>query len=191
MKSIKGTETEKNLLKSFAGESQARMRYDYFSSVAKKEGYELVAAIFEETAKNEREHAKKFFGFLEGGAVEITASYPAGIIGTTLENLKAAAMGEHEEYTELYPHFADIAEKEGFQEVAILYRGVANVEKHHEQRYLKLAQLIEQKKMFARELPKLWKCRNCGHIHQGSEAPVKCPVCAHPQSYFEILCEEF
>lgn len=191
MKSIKGTETEKNLLKSFAGESQARMRYDYFSSVAKKEGYELVAAIFEETAKNEREHAKKFFGFLEGGAVEITASYPAGIIGTTLENLKAAAMGEHEEYTELYPHFADIAEKEGFQEVAILYRGIANIEKHHEQRYLKLAQLIEQKKMFARELPKLWKCRNCGHIHQGSEAPVKCPVCAHPQSYFEILCEEF
>ncbi len=191
MKSIKGTETEKNLLKSFAGESQARMRYDYFSSVAKKEGYELVAAIFEETAKNEREHAKKFFGFLEGGAVEITASYPAGIISNTLENLKAAAMGEHEEYTELYPHFADIAEKEGFQEVAILYRGVANIEKHHEQRYLKLAQLIEQKKMFARELPKLWKCRNCGHIHQGSEAPVKCPVCAHPQSYFEILCEEF
>lgn len=191
MKSIKGTETEKNLLKSFAGESQARMRYDYFASVAKKEGYELVAAIFEETAKNEREHAKRFFKFLEGGMVEITASYPAGVIGTTLENLKAAAMGEHEEYTDLYPHFADIAEKEGFQEIAAIYRGVANVEKHHEQRYLKLAELIEKKKMFARELPKLWKCRNCGHIHQGEEAPKQCPVCAHPQSYFEILCEDF
>ncbi|MCR4421566.1 MAG: rubrerythrin family protein [Spirochaetales bacterium] len=191
MKSVKGTETEKNLLKSFAGESQARMRYDYFASVARKEGYEMVAAIFDETAKNEREHAKRFFSFLEGGAVEITASYPAGKIGTTLENLKAAAMGEHEEYTELYPNFADIAEKEGFQEIAVLYRGIANVEKHHEQRYLKLADLIEKKKMFAREVPKLWKCRNCGHIHQGEEAPVKCPVCAHPQSYFEILCEDF
>jgi len=191
MKSIKGSETEKNLLKSFAGESQARMRYDYFSSVAKKEGYEMVAAIFEETAQNEKEHAKRFFKFLEGGAVEITASYPAGIIGTTLENLKAAAMGEHEEYTELYPHFADIAEKEGFQEIALIYRGIANVEKHHEQRYLRLAELIEQKKMFAREVPKLWKCRNCGHIHQGSEAPKQCPVCAHPQSYFEVLCKEF
>ncbi len=190
MKSLKGTETEKNLLKSFAGESQARMRYDYFASVAKKEGYEHVAAIFEETAQNEKEHAKRFFKFLEGGTVEITASYPAGIIGTTLENLKAAAMGEHEEYTELYPHFADIAEKEGFPEIALIYRGIANIEKHHEQRYLKLAELIEQKKMFAREVPKLWKCRNCGHIHQGSEAPKQCPVCAHPQSYFEILCEE-
>ncbi len=191
MKSVKGTETEKNLLKSFAGESQARMRYDYFSSVAKKEGYELIGSIFEETAKNEREHAKRFFQFLQGGAVEITASYPAGVIGNTLENLKAAAMGEHEEYTDLYPHFADIAEKEGFPEIATLYRGVANVEKHHEQRYLKLEELIEQKKMFAREVPKLWKCRNCGHIHQGTEAPKQCPVCAHPQSYFEILCEDF
>lgn len=191
MKSVKGTETEKNLLKSFAGESQARMRYDYFASVARKEGYEKIAEIFEETSKNEREHAKRFFSFLEGGAVEITAAYPAGKIGTTLENLKASAMGEHEEYTELYPRFADIAEKEGFSEIAILYRGVANVEKHHEQRYLKLAELIEQKKIFAREVPKLWKCRNCGHIHQGSEAPRQCPVCAHSQSYFEILCEDF
>ncbi|MFN3411164.1 MAG: rubrerythrin [Exilispira sp.] len=191
MKSVKGTETEKNLLKSFAGESQARMRYDYFASVARKEGYEKIAEIFDETAKNEREHAKRFFSFLEGGAVEITATYPAGKIGTTLENLKAAAMGEHEEYTELYPRFADIAEKEGFSEIAILYRGVANVERHHEQRYLKLAELIEQKKIFSREVPKLWKCRNCGHIHQGSEAPKQCPVCAHPQSYFEVLCEDF
>lgn len=191
MKSVKGTETEKNLLKSFAGESQARMRYDYFASVARKEGYEFVAAIFEETAKNEREHAKRFFSFLEGGMVEINAAYPAGVIGNTLENLKAAAAGEHEEYTMLYPQFADIAEKEGFNEIATLFRGIANVEKHHEQRYLKLGQLIEEKKMFAREIPKLWKCRNCGHIHQGNEAPVRCPVCAHPQSYFEILCEEF
>jgi len=186
MSSIKGTQTEQNLLKSFAGESQARMRYDYFSKQAKKEGLEQIAAIFEETALNEKEHAKRFFKFLEGGMVEITAAYPAGIIGTTLDNLKAAADGENEEWTDLYPTFADVAEKEGFKDVAIAYRMIAKVEKAHEERYRKLYANLEDGKVFEREDVIVWKCRNCGYLHEGKKAPKKCPACLHPQSYFEV-----
>jgi len=186
MSSIKGTQTEQNLLKSFAGESQARMRYDYFAKQAKKEGLEQIAAIFNETALNEKEHAKRFFKFLEGGMVEITASYPAGIIGTTLENLKAAADGENEEWTDLYPTFADVAEKEGFKDVAIAFRMIAKVEKAHEERYRKLYDNLESGKVFEREGVIVWKCRNCGYLHEGKKAPKKCPACLHPQSYFEI-----
>jgi len=186
MGSIKGTQTEQNLLKSFAGESQARMRYDYFAKQAKKEGLEQIAAIFNETALNEKEHAKRFFKFLEGGMVEISASYPAGIIGTTLENLKAAADGENEEWTDLYPTFADVAEKEGFKDVAIAFRMIAKVEKAHEERYRKLYANLESGKVFEREGVIVWKCRNCGYLHEGKKAPKKCPACLHPQSYFEI-----
>ena len=186
MGSIKGTQTEQNLLKSFAGESQARMRYDYFAKQAKKEGLEQIAAIFNETALNEKEHAKRFFKFLEGGMVEITAAYPAGIIGTTLDNLKAAADGENEEWTDLYPTFADVAEKEGFKDVAIAYRMIAKVEKAHEERYRKLYANLESGKVFEREGVIVWKCRNCGYLHEGKKAPKKCPACLHPQSYFEI-----
>jgi len=186
MKSIKGTKTEQNLLKAFAGESQARMRYDYFSKQAKKEGLEQIAAIFEETSLNEKEHAKRFFKFLEGGPVEITAAYPAGIIGTTLENLKAAAEGENEEWTELYPMFADIAEEEGFKDVAVAFRMIARVEKAHEERYRKLYSNLEEGKVFEREGVIVWKCRNCGYLHEGKKAPKTCPACLHPQAYFEI-----
>ncbi len=186
MKSIKGTKTEQNLLKAFAGESQARMRYDYFSKQAKKEGLEQISGIFAETALNEKEHAKRFFKFLEGGPVEITAAYPAGIIGTTLENLKAAAEGENEEWTELYPMFADIAEEEGFKEVAVAFRMIAKVEKAHEERYRKLYSNLEEGKVFEREGVLVWKCRNCGYLHEGKKAPKTCPACLHPQSYFEI-----
>ncbi len=186
MKSIKGTKTEQNLLKSFAGESQARMRYDYFSKQAKKEGLEQISAIFAETALNEKEHAKRFFKFLEGGPVEITATYPAGIIGTTLENLKAAAEGENEEWTELYPMFADIAEEEGFKDIAVAYRMIARVEKAHEERYNKLYGNLEEGKVFEREGILVWKCRNCGYLHEGKKAPKTCPACLHPQAYFEI-----
>ncbi|MBN2663983.1 MAG: rubrerythrin family protein [Bacteroidales bacterium] len=191
MKSLKGTQTEQNLLKSFAGESQARMRYDYFAKQAKKEGLEQIAAIFEETAINEKEHAKRFFKFLEGGMVEITATYPAGIIGTTLENLKAAADGENEEWTELYPHFADVAEKEGFNDVAVAFRKIAEVEKAHENRYRKLYKNLDQGMVFERENKIVWKCRNCGYLHEGQKAPKVCPACLHPQSYFEINSENF
>jgi len=191
MNSLKGTQTEQNLLKAFAGESQARMRYDYFSKQAKKEGLEQIAAIFAETAENEKEHAKRFFKFLEGGMVEITASYPAGIIGTTLENLKAAADGENEEWTELYPQFADIAEQEGFKEVAIAFRMIAKVEKAHEKRYRKLYQNLEEGKVFERDGILVWKCRNCGYLHEGKKAPKTCPACLHPQSYFEIHTENY
>lgn len=186
MKSIKGTKTEQNLLKAFAGESQARMRYDYFSKQAKKDGLEQISAIFAETALNEKEHAKRFFKFLEGGPVEITATYPAGIIGTTLENLKAAAEGENEEWTELYPMFADIAEEEGFKDVAVAFRMIARVEKAHEERYNKLYSNLEEGKVFEREGVVIWKCRNCGYLHEGKKAPKTCPSCLHPQSYFEI-----
>ena len=186
MKSLKGTLTEQNLLKSFAGESQARMRYDYFAKQAKKEGLEQIAAIFEETALNEKEHAKRFFKFLEGGIVEITAAYPAGVIGTTMENLKAAAEGENEEWTELYPMFADIAEKEGFKTIAAAYRMIAEVEKAHEARYIKLYNNLENGLVFEREGVIVWKCRNCGYLHEGKKAPKTCPACLHPQSYFEI-----
>ncbi len=189
MNSIKGTQTEKNLLKAFAGESQARMRYDYFAKQAKKEGLEQIAAIFEETAVNEKAHAKRFFRFLEGGMVEITASYPAGKIGTTLENLKAAADGENEEWTELYPEFARIADEEGFKEVANAFRMIARVEEAHESRFRKLYENLDSGKVFERNGKVVWKCRNCGYLHEGTKAPKLCPACLHPQSYFEL--EEF
>lgn len=186
MNSLKGTRTEQNLLKAFAGESQARMRYDYFAKQAKKEGLEQISAIFEETALNEKEHAKRFFKFLEGGMVEITAAYPAGVIGTTMENLKAAAEGENEEWTELYPMFADVAEEEGFKAVAVAFRMIAEVEKAHEERYLKLYANLEDGLVFERDGVIVWKCRNCGYLHEGKKAPKTCPACLHPQSYFEI-----
>jgi len=186
MKTLAGTKTEQNLLKSFAGESQARMRYDYFAKQAKKEGYEQISAIFAETALNEKEHAKRFFKFLEGRLVEITAVYPAGKIGTTSENLKAAAEGENEEWTELYPEFAKIADEEGFNEIATAYRMIAKVEKAHEERYSKLFTNLEEGKVFERNGMITWKCRNCGYLHEGTKAPETCPACLHPQAYFEI-----
>jgi rubrerythrin len=191
MKSLKGTRTEQNLLKAFAGESQARMRYDYFSKQAKKEGLEQISAIFAETALNEKEHAKRFFKFLEGGMVEITAAYPAGVIGTTMENLKAAADGEKEEWTELYPEFANVAEEEGFNEVATTFRMIAKVEKAHEERYRKLYTNLEEGKVFEKDGVMIWKCRNCGYIHEGKSAPKVCPACLHPQAYFELEAENY
>ncbi len=186
METIKGTRTEQNLLKAFAGESQAKMRYEYFAKQAKKEGLEQIAAIFEETALNERAHAKRFFKFLEGGMVEITAAYPAGVIGSTLENLKAAADGENEEWTELYPEFARIAEEEGFKEVAVAFKMVAKVEKEHEARYRKLYDNLEAGQVFERDGKFIWRCRNCGYIHESTKAPQNCPACLHPQAFFEI-----
>ncbi len=186
MNSLEGTLTEQNLLKAFAGESQARMRYDYFASQAKKDGLEQIAALFTETALNEKEHAKRFFKFLEGRPVEITATYPAGIIGTTLENLKAAADGENEEWTDLYPEFARIAEEEGFKEVAVAFKMIAKVEKAHENRYRKLYDNLESGHVFERNERLVWKCRNCGYLHEGEKAPKQCPACLHPQSYFEL-----
>ena len=185
-KSIKGTRTEKNLLTSFAGESQARMRYTYFASAAKKEGYEQIAAIFTETADQEKEHAKRMFKWLEGGMVEITASYPAGVIGTTAENLKAAAAGENEEWTTDYPHFADVADAEGFPAIAIMYRNIAVAEKAHEERYLAFLANIENGTVFKKEEETVWQCRNCGYVHVGKEAPEACPACVHPQAHFEV-----
>ncbi|WP_101689138.1 rubrerythrin [Dysgonomonas massiliensis] len=184
-KSIKGTQTEKCLLTSFAGESQARTRYTFFASVAKKEGYEQIAAIFLETADQEKEHAKRMFKFLEGGMVEITASYPAGMIGTTEENLIAAAAGEHEEWAIDYPKFAEIAESEGFKEIATMYRLIAKVEEMHENRYKALLARIQNSQVFGREEAIDWQCRNCGYVHTGKTAPKTCPACLHPQSYFE------
>lgn len=186
MKVLQGTQTEENLLKSFAGESQARTRYDYFSKQAKKEGLEQMSAIFAETALNEKEHAKMFFKFLKGRPVEITAVYPAGKIGTTLENLKDAIKGENEEWTKLYPRFAKIAEEEGFIEIAIIFREIAKVEKAHEERYKKLYDNLEAGKVFINEGKIIWKCRNCGYLYEGSSAPEKCPSCLHPQAYFQI-----
>lgn len=191
MAGIKGTKTEKNLLAAFAGESQARNRYTFFASQAKKEGYEQISAIFLETAENEKEHAKRFFKFLEGGMVEIQASYPAGVIGNTLENLKAAAVGENEEHTKLYPEAAEIAEKEGFSDIAATFRYIAKVEAEHEKRYLKLASNIEKGEVFRKEKVARWKCRNCGYVHEGKEAPEKCPSCLHPKAFFEIKEENY
>ena len=185
MKSIKGTQTEQNLLKSFAGESQARTRYTFFASVAKKEGFEQISAIFMETAEQEKEHAKKFFKYLEGGMVEITASFPAGVIGTTAENLKAAAEGENEEWVDLYPHFADVAEQEGFPAVALTFRNVAKVEAEHEKRYRKLLANVENGTVFSADEEIEWQCRNCGYVYRGKNAPEQCPACAHPRAYFE------
>lgn len=185
-KSVKGTQTEKNLLTSFAGESQARMRYTYFASIAKKEGYEQIAAIFTETADQEKEHAKRMFKWLEGGKVEITASYPAGIIGTTMENLKAAAAGENEEWSMDYPHFAEVADQEGFPAIATMYREISEAEKGHEERYLALLKNVEEGTVFKKTEETVWQCRNCGYIHTGTEAPEVCPACLHSQAYFEV-----
>mgnify|MGYP001066567140 FL=1 len=191
MKSIKGTMTEQNLLKAFAGESQARNRYTFFASVAKKEGYEQIAGVFMETAEQEKEHAKRFFKYLEGGPLTITASYPAGIIGTTTENLLAAAEGEHEEWDVLYAEFGDVAEKEGFTEIANTFRQIAKVEAEHEKRYLKLLSRITDGNFFVRDNEIWWQCRNCGYVIKAKEAPLKCPACAHPQSYFEPKKENY
>lgn len=191
MMELKGSKTEQNLLKSFAGESQARNRYTFFASVAKKEGYEQISAIFTETAGNEKEHAELFFKHLKGGIVEITAAYPAGIISDTAENLKEAAEGEKLEWGTLYPNFADVAEKEGFPEIANTFRMVAKVEEKHERRYRKLLANVKQGKVFKKDKVIMWKCRNCGHIYEGSEAPEKCPVCDHDRAYFEVWCENY
>jgi rubrerythrin len=188
---LKGSQTEKNLLAAFAGESQARNRYSYFASQAKKEGYEQIAAIFEETANQEKEHAKREFKFLKGGEVEIAAAFPAGVIGNTMENLKAAAAGEHYETTQMYPEFADVAEKEGFTEIANVFRNIAVAEKRHEDRYLALAKNIADGAVFKRPKPVRWVCRNCGYVHEGPEAPGVCPACAHPQAHFELEATNF
>ncbi|NHJ84761.1 MAG: rubrerythrin family protein [Asgard group archaeon] len=189
-KSIKGTETEKNLLKSFAGESQARNRYTMYAKKARDEGYRKIAEIFLETADNELEHAKQFFSFLEGGMVEITAGYPTDI-GTTLENLKFAAMGEHEEYTILYPHFAEVAEKEGFPDIARKYRMISKVESEHEKRYLALHETVEKGTVFKKDKKVRWKCMECGYIHEGEEPPKVCPACGHSHEYYQLACEKY
>jgi rubrerythrin len=190
-KSVKGTKTEQNLLKSFAGESQARMRYTFFASKAKKEGYEQIGGVFAETADQEKEHAERFFKFLEGGTMEITASFPAGIIGTTGQNLTEAAAGEYEEWHDLYNHFADVADAEGFPVIAKVWREIAEVEREHERRYRLLLGHIEKGDVFSRDEPIKWQCRNCGYVHTGKEAPVVCPACAHPQAYYEPMKENY
>jgi len=189
--SLKGTKTEMNLLKAFAGESQARTRYTYFASQAKKDGYEQIAGLFLETAENEKEHAKVFFKHLEGGPVEITATYPAGVIGTTAENLLAAAEGELEEWGTLYPDFATVAEEEGFAAIAASFREIAKVEAWHEKRYRKLLDNIHSGRVFKRDEPVRWKCDNCGYVHEGPDAPTLCPACKHPQAYYELWTEPY
>ena len=191
MPSIKGTETEKNLLKAFAGESQARNRYTFFASQAKKDGFIQIKDIFEETAQQEKEHAERFFKFLEGGDVEINAAYPAGVIGTTAENLKEAAAGENFEWSELYPGFAQVAEDEGFPEVAAAFKAIKVAEKQHEKRYLGLLANVEAGTVFKKSEPVVWRCRNCGYLHEGTEAPDICPACKHKQEYFELLGENW
>ncbi len=190
-KSIKGTQTEKNLLIAFAGESQARNRYTYFAGAAKKEGLVQIAHIFEETANQEKEHAKRFFKFLEGGDVQITETFPAGIIGTTLENLRAAAGGENYEWTKMYPGFAKIAKEEGFKQVAMAFDAISIAEKQHEKRYKELADNLEAGKVFKRNGKVVWRCRNCGYLHESEEAPKVCPACLHPQAHFELLGENW
>jgi len=191
MKSLKGTKTEKNLLAAFAGESQARNRYTFFVSQAKKDGYEQIATLFQETADNEKEHAKVFFKYLQGGETEIVASYPSGIIGTTEENLLAAAEGEKMEWGTLYPNFAETAEKEGFPEVATSFKNIGKVESYHEKRYRILLENVKKKKVFKKDKVVKWKCANCGYVHEGVEAPKMCPACKHPQSYYELWCENY
>lgn len=191
MKSVKGTTTELNLLKSFAGESQARNRYNYFSSVARKEGFVQIADIFDETANQEKEHAKRFFKFLEGGDLEITACFPAGKIGTTAENLLAAATGEHEEHTVLYPGFAAVARKEGFDEIAAVWTAISVAEKQHEKRYRDLLANLQANRVFTRDAEVVWRCRNCGYLHTAKDAPELCPACAHPRDHFELLGENW
>jgi len=191
MGSLQGTQTEKNLLTAFAGESQARNRYAFFASQAKKEGYVQMADIFIETANQEKEHAKRLFKFLEGGEVEITGSFPAGVIGTTLENLKASAAGENYEHTEMYPGFANTAREEGFNDIAAVFEAIAIAEKQHEKRYVDLAANIEAGKVFKRDEKTVWRCRNCGYLHEGSDAPEPCPACDHAQAHFELLGENY
>jgi rubrerythrin len=191
MKSVKGTQTELNLLKSFAGESQARTRYTFFASKAKKEGYEQIAGVFAETADQEKEHAERFFKYLEGGPVEITATFPAGVIGTTAENLLEAAEGEHEEWDILYSEFAKVADEEGFPEIAETWRRVAMVEAEHERRYRILLGRVIEDKVFERDEPIDWQCRNCGYVHHGKKAPELCPACQHPKAYYEPKKENY
>ena len=191
VKSVKGTKTEQNLLTAFAGESQARNRYTYFASQAKKEGYEQIAATFLETAENEKEHAERLFKFLEGGEIEITAAFPAGVIGDTKENLGASAAGENYEHTKMYSEFARLAEEEGFSGIAAVFRAIAVAEKQHEKRFLAFLENIERDRVFKREDIVRWKCRNCGYIHEGTEPPEACPACAHPKAYFELLGESW
>jgi rubrerythrin len=191
MANIKGTKTEKNLLTAFAGESQARNRYTYFASQAKKEGYEQMSHIFEETANQEKEHAKRLFNLLQGGEVEISASFPAGVVGSTLENLKASAAGEKYEHTEMYPGFAKIADAEGLPDIAKVFRSIAIAEKQHEKRYNALLANIEAGRVFKRDKEVVWRCRNCGYLHTGNEAPDECPACAHPKAHFELLGENY
>lgn len=191
MSELKGSETEKNLLTAFAGESQARNRYTYFASQAKKDGFVQISNIFEETANQEKEHAKRLFKFLEGGEVEIAAAFPAGVIGTTIENLKASAAGENHEYTEMYPGFAKVALEEGFNVIAGVFEAIAVAEKQHEKRYLGVAANVENNTVFKKEKTVIWRCLNCGYLHEGIEAPEECPACAHPQAYFELLGENW
>ncbi len=191
MPSIKGTKTEKNLLTAFAGESQARNRYTYAAGVARKEGLLQMAEIFTEAAENEKEHAKRFFSFLEGGMVEITAAYPAGLVGTTADNLRAAAAGENEEWTRIYPEFARVAKEEGFPEVAAAFTMIAKAEKAHEARYLRLLENLTGQRVFVKDRPTQWKCRNCGYVHEGPEAPGKCPACLHGREFFEVRAENY
>ncbi|HQG32082.1 MAG TPA: rubrerythrin family protein [Deltaproteobacteria bacterium] len=191
MGKLKGTQTERNLLASFAGESQARNRYTYFASQARKDGFMQIADIFDETASQEKEHAKRFFKFLEGGEVEVVASFPAGVVGSTLDNLKAAAAGENHEHTTMYPGFAKIAREEGFEAIAKVWEAISVAEKQHEKRYRDLAANIEAGRVFKRDAKTVWRCRNCGYLHEGNEAPGACPACAHPKDYFELLGENW
>jgi len=191
MGNLKGTQTEKNILTAFAGESQARNRYTYFASQAKKDGYVQIQEIFTETANQEKEHAKRLFKLLEGGEVEVAAAFPAGVIGTTIDNLKEAAAGENYEYTDMYPGFAKIATEEGFAEIAEIFTAIAVAEKQHEKRYLALAANIANNTVFKKDKPVVWRCRNCGYLHEGSDAPEECPACDHPQAHFELLGENW
>ena len=191
MPTLKGTQTEKNLLAAFAGESQARNRYSFFASQARREGYEQIAAIFAETAENEKEHAKRLFKFLEGGEVQIQAPFPAGVIGDTASNLEAAAKGENYEHTQMYPEFARVAREEGFPEIAAVFEAIAMAEREHERRYRALLENIREGKVFRKDRPVKWRCRNCGYVHEGTEAPERCPSCDHPRAYFEVLAENW
>ncbi|MCB2188368.1 MAG: rubrerythrin family protein [Deltaproteobacteria bacterium] len=191
MPSLPGSQTEKNLLASFAGESQARNRYTYFASQAKKEGFEQISFIFDETANQEKEHAKRFFKFLEGGDVEIMAAFPAGLVGSTVDNLLAAAAGEHYENSELYPGFAQVARQEGFENIAQIWENISVAEKFHEKRYRALAENIQADQVFRRKTAVTWRCRNCGYVHEGLESPASCPACAHPRAYFELLSKNW
>jgi rubrerythrin len=191
MGNLKGSKTERNLLTAFAGESQARNRYTYFAGQARKDGLDQIAFIFEETANQEKEHAKRFFSFLEGGEVNVSWNFPSGVVGTTLDNLKAAAAGERHEHTQMYPEFARIANEEGFSDVAQVFLAISVAEKQHEKRYNELAANVETDRVFKRDTKRVWRCRNCGYLHEGNDAPASCPACAHPQAYYELLGENW